>query len=162
MTQPTSRFVAVVGPGAEATPEHCATAAKVGRLLADAGCAVVNGGLDGVMAAAAAGAAEAGGTSIGLLPGADRNAAAEALTVAIPTGLGELRNALIVGAADAVIAVGGSWGTLSEIALSMRTDTPVIVIGGWRITDHDGNEMVLRRASTATEAVEEVLRRLGG
>jgi hypothetical protein len=157
MTEAAGRFVAVVGPGAEATAAQCATAAEVGRLLGRAGCVVVNGGLDGVMAAAAAGAAEAGGTSIGLLPGTDRDAAAETLTVAIPTGLGELRNALIVRAADAVIAVGGSWGTLSEIALSMRTGTPVVVIDGWRLTDDDGGEMSLPRADTAAEAVGTVL-----
>jgi uncharacterized protein (TIGR00725 family) len=105
------------------------------------------------MAAAGRGAIEAGGTAVGLLPGDDRSAAVEPLTVAIPTGLGELRNALVVRAADAVIAVGGSWGTATEVALAMRTGVPVIAIGGWRYVDDDGNELELIRADTAAEAV---------
>jgi uncharacterized protein (TIGR00725 family) len=151
-------YVAVVGPGTTATDDDRDTAREVGRRLAEAGCIVVNGGLDGVMAAAAAGVAEAGGTSVGLLPGADRSGAAADLTIAIPTGLGELRNALIVRSADAVIAVGGSWGTLSEVALSMRTGKPVVSVGGWRVTDDDGTEQPIEAALTAADAVAAVLR----
>jgi len=109
------------------------------------------------MAAAAAGVAEAGGVSIGLLPGIDRFGAAPDLTVAIPTGLGEMRNALIVRTADAVIAVGGSWGTISEVALAVRTGKPVVVIGGWHISDDAGTEQSIPRATTAEEAVVAVL-----
>jgi uncharacterized protein (TIGR00725 family) len=83
------------------------------------------------MAAACEGAFEHGGLTVGLLPGRDRIEANPHLSVALPTGMGELRNGLIVRACDAVIAVGGSWGTLSEIALAMRTGKPVVVIGGW-------------------------------
>jgi hypothetical protein len=154
--------IAVIGAGAGATTEECATAAEVGRLLADAGCVIVNGGLGGVMAAAAEGAAETGGTSIGLLPGTDRTSAAEALTIAIPTGLGEIRNALVIRAADGVIAVGGSWGTLSEIALAMRTDKPLVVIGGWHVTNSGGAEMAIPRAGSAADAVATMLDVLGG
>jgi hypothetical protein len=145
--------IAVIGAGAGATTEECATAAEVGRLLADAGCVIVNGGLGGVMAAAAEGAAETGGTS---------TSAAEALTIAIPTGLGEIRNALVIRAADGVIAVGGSWGTLSEIALAMRTDKPLVVIGGWHVTNSGGAEMAIPRAGSAADAVATMLDVLGG
>jgi uncharacterized protein (TIGR00725 family) len=149
--------VAVIGPGQDASSELCATAEAVGRLLAEHGCVVFTGGLGGVMAAAAKGATGAGGTAVGLLPGHDRRDAAPELTAAIPTGLGELRNALLVRTADAVIAIGGSWGTLSEIALAMRTGTPVIAIGGWHITDDSSAEMAIPRAADADEAVRFVL-----
>lgn len=113
-------YVAVVGPQ-EASAAEREIAEAVGRGLASAGCVVVTGGLGGVMASAASGAAAAGGTSVGLLPGDDRTEAAGSLTISIPTGLGEARNPLVVRSADAVIAVGGSWGTLSEIAFAMTT-----------------------------------------
>jgi hypothetical protein len=132
------RYVAVVGPG-EATAAQLADAEAVGRGLAQAGATLVCGGLGGVMEAACRGAAEHGGPTIGILPGTDRRAANEWVTVAIPTGLGELRNALIVRAADAVIAVGGAYGTLSEIALALKTGVLVIGLGTWEI---DGVERV--------------------
>ena len=122
----TARYVAVVGPG-EARPEEVAAAREVGRLLAEAGAVVLTGGLGGVMAAATEGASAAGGLTVALLPGTDRSVSSA--TVAIPTGLGEMRNALLVRAADAVIAVGGSWGTLSEIALAQRTGVPLVCLG---------------------------------
>jgi uncharacterized protein (TIGR00725 family) len=151
-------YVAVVGPGEGATTAEIARAHEVGRRLAEAGCVVVCGGLGGVMAAAADGARSAGGVSVGVLPGRDRANAANSITVAIPTGLGELRNGLLVRAADAVIAVGGSWGTLSEIALAMRTGVPVVLLGGWDVLDADGNDVPILRADTAAEAVAMVHR----
>jgi uncharacterized protein (TIGR00725 family) len=126
------RYVAVVGPG-EAGEELRAIAHRVGELLADAGVVVVCGGLGGVMEAACRGAAEQGGLTVGLLPGRDRTAGNPYLAVALPTGLGELRNGLIVRAADVVIAVGGAYGTLSEIALALRTGVPVLGLGTWQI-----------------------------
>jgi uncharacterized protein (TIGR00725 family) len=125
-------YVAVVGPD-EATAEELENATAVGRGLAARGAIVVCGGLGGVMAAACRGAQAAGGMSVGLLPGGDRRAANRWVTVALPTGLGELRNGLVVRAADAVIAVGGAYGTLSEIALALRTGVPVVGIGTWEI-----------------------------
>jgi uncharacterized protein (TIGR00725 family) len=154
-------YVAVIGPGDGATAAECATAEAIGRLLAQHGCTVVCGGLGGVMAAAARGADAAGGASIGLLPGLDRGAAADALTVAIPTGLSELRNGLVVRAADAVIAVGGSWGTASEIALAMRTDCPVVVVNGWQFLDQAGTDVEVPRAASADEAVATALHLIG-
>jgi uncharacterized protein (TIGR00725 family) len=157
-----SWYVAVVGPGDAATEAECMTAREVGRRLAEAGCVLVNGGLGGVMAAAAAGAAEAGGTSIGLLPDVDRSAAAPDLTATIPTGLGELRNAIIVRSVDAVIAVGGSWGTMSEVALAMRTGKPVVSVGGWRVSDHAGDEQPIPQAADAAQAVDATCQALSG
>lgn len=127
-----SRYVAVIGP-AEASDEQIGVAHRLGRALAEEGAVVVTGGYGGVMGAAAGGAASAGGTSVGLLSGADRDGAHPANTVTIPTGLGEMRNALVVRAADAVVAVGGSWGTLSEVALAVRTEVPVAALGGWEL-----------------------------
>jgi uncharacterized protein (TIGR00725 family) len=127
-------YVAVVGP-AEATPEEMERAEEVGRLLAERGAVVVCGGLHGVMEAASRGARGAGGTVVGILPGTRRADANEHVTVALPTGLGEMRNALIVRAADALIAVGGAYGTLTEIALALRTGVPVVGIGTWDLDD---------------------------
>src|SRR5205823_3641404 len=109
--------VAVCGSATPA-PEEAEVAEQIGELLARAGAVVVCGGLGGVMDAAARGCASAGGTSVGVLPGSDRNGASTHLTIALPTGLGEARNALVVRAANAVIAVGGEFGTLSEVALA--------------------------------------------
>lgn len=126
------RYVAVVGPG-EASRDELAAAEVVGRGLAQRGAALVCGGRGGVMAAACRGAVQKGGLTIGILPGVDREEANQWVTVAIPTGLGELRNGLIVRAADAVIAVGGAYGTLSEIALALKTGVAVIGVGSWAI-----------------------------
>ncbi|MDM7855147.1 TIGR00725 family protein [Cellulomonas alba] len=130
-------YVAVVGPG-DATEAETDVAHRLGHLLASAGHMLLCGGLGGVMAAVARGAADAGGVVVGLLPGTDRHAGAPHLTVALATGLGEMRNALLVRAADVVVAVGGSWGTLSEVALAVRTGVPVVAIGGWTVTTPDG------------------------
>jgi hypothetical protein len=116
---------------------------------------VLTGGLGGVMAAATEGAAAAGGLTVALLPGTDRSGSPA--TVVIPTGLGELRNGLLVRAADAVIAVGGSWGTLSEIALAMRTGVPVVCLGGWDVRDAVGEKVKLRSADSPAEAVARIL-----
>jgi uncharacterized protein (TIGR00725 family) len=118
-------LVAVVG-GSECTPQEAEWARAVGRLIAERGAVLVCGGLGGVMAAAARGAKEAGGLTVGILPSADPADANASIDVALATGMGEMRNALIVRAAQAVIAIGGGWGTLSEIALARRTNTPVV------------------------------------
>jgi uncharacterized protein (TIGR00725 family) len=145
-----SPYVAVIGPG-DATGEQVRAAERVGELLAQRGAVVVTGGLGGVMAAACRGSREAGGLTVGLLPGSDRNAANEHVQVAIPTGLGELRNGLVVRAADAVIAVGGAYGTLSEIAFALRTNVPVVGLESWAI---DG----VRSANSPEEAVDLALK----
>ena len=120
--------IAVVGAG-EASAAELETARDVGRLLGAHDCIVVTGGLGGVMEAASCGAASAGAVVVGLLPGLDRSAANAWVTVAIPTGMGELRNGLIVRAADGLIAVGGEYGTLSEVALALKAGKPVVGLG---------------------------------
>ncbi|MFN2617527.1 MAG: TIGR00725 family protein [Thermoleophilaceae bacterium] len=137
----------------DARPEQERLAEEVGRRLAQAGAAVVSGGLGGVMEAACRGAREAGGTTVGILPGLDRSAANPFVEVALPTGLGEARNALVVRAADALVAVGGGYGTLSEIALALKGGKPVIGLGSWEI---EGVEAALDAAA----AVEAALGRL--
>jgi uncharacterized protein (TIGR00725 family) len=143
-------YVAVVGPGA-ASGGEIETAEAVGRGLAQVGATVVCGGLGGVMAAACRGAASGGGLTIAILPGSDRSAANEWARVVIPTGLGEMRNALVVRCADAVIAVGGAYGTLAEIALALKAGVPVLGIGTWPI---DGIERVDAAPAAVSRALE--------
>lgn len=143
----------MVGPG-DADARQRSVAEEVGHRLAETGAIVVTGGRSGVMEAASKGARDAGGTTLGILPGGDRREANEWVSVAVPTGMGEARNALLVRAADALVAVGGEWGTLSEIALARKAGKPVAGIGSW---DLDGVE----RFDTAAEAVDFVLHRLG-
>jgi uncharacterized protein (TIGR00725 family) len=141
-------YIAVVGPG-QATAEQEADGEAAGRNLAEAGAVVVCGGLGGVMEAACRGAHAAGGVTVGILPGADRAAANPWVSVAVATGLGEARNALVVRAADAVVAVGGEFGTLSEIALALKAGKPVIGVGTWDL----GREPdPVTRARTGAEA----------
>ncbi len=108
-------------------------AAAIGRLLAEAGCVLVCGGLGGVMEAAARGANASGGLTIGILPGERRSEANPNIDIAIPTGLGIARNAVIARTADAAIAVRGGYGTLSEIAFFLQMEKPVIGLGSWEI-----------------------------
>ncbi len=146
-------YLGVVGPG-QASEAQIASAEAVGRLLGEAGVVLICGGMGGVMAAACKGAREAGGTAVGILPGSDRAAGNEWLTVAIPTGLGELRNGLVVRGADALIAIGGAYGTLSEVALALKRSVPVVGLGTW---DIEG----ITRAQTPADAVERALRLAG-
>lgn len=150
--------VAVCGPGT-ATDAEREVAFDVGRLLAERGAVVICGGGDGVMAAVAAGARSAGGLVVGVRPGPSRDGASADPDVTVVTNMGEARNAVIVWSADAVIVVGGSWGTLSEVALAMRRgDVPVVSVGGWRILDADGHEVAgIVHAGSAADAVDLVL-----
>jgi uncharacterized protein (TIGR00725 family) len=127
-----SRYVGVVGP-ADATAAELALAEEVGALLADGGATVVTGGLGGVMEAACRGAKSRRGRTVGLLPGLDRDEANGWVDIAIATGLGELRNGLIVRATDALVAVGASPGTLAEIAFALRAGTPVVGLGTFEL-----------------------------
>ena len=125
--------IGVIGPGDTAHARDLAHARTVGQLLAQGGHIVLNGGMGGVMAAVSEGAAQAGGMVVGYLPGWDRAQANAYLTVALPTGLGELRNGLLVRGSDAVICIGGSWGTLSEVAMAVRTGVPLVMLDGWQL-----------------------------
>lgn len=156
--------VAVVGP-ADASPAELEAASIIGDGVAGANHVVVTGGRGGVMAAATAAAAARGGITLALLPGDDPAAATVRATVVVPTGLGEARNALVVRSADVVVAVGGSWGTLSEIALACKRATPVVAVGSWRLADAEdrtGADPVLRVEDpyVATTAVLGILEHL--
>jgi uncharacterized protein (TIGR00725 family) len=136
--------VSVVGSGAE----HEERAAEVGRLLAERGATVVCGGLGEVMAAAACGAKAAGGTTIGILPGESRAGASPWLDHVVVTGIGHARNLAVVASGDAVIVVGGSWGTLAEIAFAQRLGRPTVILEpGWELNG-------VERAQSPLEAVE--------
>jgi uncharacterized protein (TIGR00725 family) len=143
-----ARHVSVVG-GYDAGDEVLALAEEVGRLLAQRGCVVVTGGRRGVAEAASRGAVLAGGTTVGILPGTRRSEANPYVTVAVPTGLGETRNALVVMDAHAVIALPGAYGTLSEVAHALLAGRRVVVLGdeGWAVAGTVA-------AGSAVEAVE--------
>jgi uncharacterized protein (TIGR00725 family) len=148
---PVAIQVAVIGSGRE----HEARAEEVGRLLAERGCTVVTGGLGEVMAAAARGARSAGGTTIGILPGERREDANEWIDHVVVTGIGHARNLAVAASGDAVIAVGGSWGTLAEIGFASRLGRRVVVLEpGWEIQG-------VERAATPEAAVEAALAHLG-
>jgi uncharacterized protein (TIGR00725 family) len=153
--------IAVVGAGV-ATREEQAVARDVGRLLAQAGAPVVCGGRGGVMEAVCRGAHEAGGTTVGILPGSDRADANPYVDVVIPTGLGEARNAVVVRAADGVIAVGGGYGTLSEIAFALKLGLPVVGVRTWELSHGGRRDDAMVAVDTAPMAVATVLTAVGG
>jgi uncharacterized protein (TIGR00725 family) len=144
-------YVAVCGPGDGADRAACEDAWLIGRALAIEGVVVVTGGLGGVMAAACRGAAAVAGVTVGLLPGIDRAAANPWVSVAVPTGMGELRNGLVVRAADVIVAIHGGSGTLSEVALALKLGKPVVGLGPW---DLDGLEAAPDALSAAARANE--------
>jgi uncharacterized protein (TIGR00725 family) len=150
--------IAVVG---KSTPddELAGLAEEVGRLLARAAAVVVCGGLGGVMEAVARGASEAGGTVIGIVPSEDPATANPWCTYVIAAGVGSARNLAVVSSGDAVIAIGGEWGTLSEIAYARQADRPVVALSSWRVTPAapiaggDGIEVAEDPASAAELAL---------
>jgi uncharacterized protein (TIGR00725 family) len=147
--------ISVIG-GSEANEPTLASAEQIGYALASAGAVTVTGGLGGVMAAACRGAKSAGGLTVGILPGSDPAAANEWVDVIIPSGLGEARNALVVNSAAAVIAVGGEYGTMSEIALALRAGIPVIGVDTWRLIrpDGEGDTKMIRVSDPLAAAAE--------
>ena len=149
-----SVYVAVVGSGT-ARGELYEQAREVGRLVAERGGVVVCGGLSGVMEAAARGATETGGTAIGILPDEDRRRQNEYLTYSVATGAGQARNLAVVCSGDMVIAVGGQYGTLSEIGLARKVGRPVVVLEGWDLGEH------VSVASSPQEVVEAAFGLLG-
>jgi uncharacterized protein (TIGR00725 family) len=151
LTTTMARQVAVIGSGAEWE----AAAEEVGRLLAQRGCTVVTGGLGEVMAAAHRGAREAGGATLAILPGEDRRAANPWAEHVVVTGIGHARNLAVAASGDAVVAVGGSYGTIAEMALALRLGRPLVALEGAPAV-----EGALLAASPA-EAVELALLDLG-
>jgi uncharacterized protein (TIGR00725 family) len=149
-------YISVIGAG-HCLPETAKIAYEVGRHIAQKQAILVCGGLGGVMSAAAQGAKENGGITVGILPGTDRTGASEYLSIVLPTGLGYARNALVVQAADAVIAVSGEYGTLSEIGLALKMGKPVIGLQTWELGKQDQRVADIVVAKTPEEAVEKAL-----
>jgi uncharacterized protein (TIGR00725 family) len=152
MTGP--RYVSVIG-ASRASAELAAKAEELGELLAARGLVVVCGGRDGVMEAVARGVKRAGGVSIGILPEDDRRRAAPDLTYTVCSAIGHARNLSVVASGDVVVALGGAWGTLSEIGLARSIGRPVVLLDTWQIALPEGGELDgVRRATTPAEAVD--------
>ncbi len=147
-------YVSVVGSGT-ASGELYEMAREIGRLVAERGGTLICGGRSGVMEAAARGATEAGGTAIGILPDEDRTRANEYLSYSIATGMGHARNLAVVCSGDVVIAVGGEYGTLSEIGLARKVGRPVVALRSWELGEH------VSVASSPEKAVEAAFGFLG-
>ena len=146
--------IGVIGPGV-CPPDVEALAEEVGREVARRGAVLVCGGLGGVMRGAARGARSENGLTVGVLPGVNAADANDWIDIVIPTGMGEARNALIVRASDALVAIHGGYGTLSEIALALKTGVPVVGLETWRISDD------LVNAADPEEAVATAIRLAG-
>jgi uncharacterized protein (TIGR00725 family) len=153
--------IAVCGP-ALASEQELEAAEEVGRLLAEGGAIVVCGGGSGVMDAVAKGSREAGGISVGILFDPDRVNASEHLTVSVPTGMGETRNALVARTGQALIAIGGEFGTLSEIALALKIGRPVVGLGTWEVTKPGYSDDPIVRVDSPAEAVQRALELASG
>ncbi len=146
-------YLAVVG-GSSCTEQEMELARETGKEIAGRGAVLLCGGGSGVMEAASAGASQEGGMVIGILPGGSAREGNQYLTAAIATGMGEARNAIITRTADAVIAIGGEYGTLSEIALAIKMGKPVIGLRSWRLSPPHGVKDGIIEKAGAEEAVE--------
>ncbi|HCC32679.1 MAG TPA: TIGR00725 family protein [Clostridiales bacterium] len=149
--------IAVVG-AAECDRSIATLAEETGRLIAEAGAVLITGGRGGVMEAASRGARSCGGIAVGILPGPDDGQANPYLSVLLPTDLGIARNALVVRAASAVIAIAGGFGTLSEIAMALKEGIPVVALRTWQARSPAGQELPVYPAASAGEAVALALR----
>ncbi|MFQ5859049.1 MAG: TIGR00725 family protein [Anaerolineae bacterium] len=150
-------IIAVVGDG-QCDAATAAEAEAVGRALAKAGATVVCGGLGGVMEAACRGAKSAGGTTIGILPGLDRLAANPYVDIPVVTGMDQARNLIVVRTAQAVIAVRGGYGTLSEVAHALKAGIPVVGLGTWELAKRGERLDAIYRVDTPEKAVELAIR----
>ena len=150
-------FIAVIGTGKDATEREQALAEEVGRLVAERGAVLVCGGLEGVMAAACRGARSAGGLTVGLLPGADPADANPWVDIPVPTGLGYARNSIVVKAGQTVIAVGGAFGTLSEIGHAIADGKTVVGLETWELKRRGEVDGQIVRAKDPADAVEKAL-----
>ena len=150
------RLQICVSGGSQADAELAELAEAVGRGIAEAGAVLVCGGRGGVMEAASRGAGSVGGDVIGILPGTAPDEANQDVTHAVATGIGHARNLAVVASADAVIAIGGEWGTLSEIALARRLERPVIALESWSLSGRGAMEAApgIESAQSAEAAVE--------
>jgi len=149
--------IGVIGEG-ECSARTAALARRVGAAVAKSGAVLCSGGLGGVMEAASRGATEAGGVVVGILPGFRRQEANRWVTVPIVTGMDQARNVVLVRSCDALIAVGGMYGTLSEIALALKLGVPVVGLGTWRLRQPAGRPVPIIRVATPEAAVARALR----
>ena len=150
------KFVAVIG-GSNCSPEEARLAEEIGRELARQGAILVCGGLGGVMAAACKGVSSEGGVTIGILPGGSRQAANPYVQIPIVTNLGEARNVIVIKSAQAVIAIDGSYGTLSEIAHALQNGIPVIGLNTWSLSRGDQADNSIILAQNPADAVSKAL-----
>lgn len=150
------RFIAIIG-GSECSPQEARLAEEVGRELAKQGVILVCGGLGGVMEAACKGASSEGGVTIGILPGGSRQAANPYVQIPIVTNLGEARNVVVVKSAEAVIAIGGGYGTLSEVAHALRNSIPVIGLNTWSLSRSGQANGSIILAQDPAEAVKKAI-----
>jgi len=150
------RIIAVIG-GSQCSKEEVRLAEEVGRELARRGAVLVCGGLGGVMEAACRGASSEGGTTIGILPGDDSQATNPYVQIPIVTGMGYARNIAVVKSAQAVIAIGGSYGTLSEISHALQSGIPVIGLNTWSLSRNNQQDKSIIPAQSPTEAVDKAL-----
>ena len=150
------KFIAVIG-GSECSPQEAELAEKVGCELARQGAVLVCGGLGGIMAAACKGASSEGGVTIGILPGGNRQAANPYVQIPIVTNLGEARNVVLVKSAEAVIAIGGGYGTLSEIGHALRNGLPVVGLNTWSLSRNDQSDNSIILAQDPAEAVKKAI-----
>ena len=150
------RFIAVIG-GSDCSPEEAKFAEEVGRELARQGVILVCGGLGGIMEAACKGASSEGGVTIGILPRGSRQAANPYVQIPIVTNLGEARNIIVVKSAQAVIAIGGGYGTLTEIGHALRSGTPVIGLNTWSLSRNNKPDKSIIMAHKPAEAVSKAL-----
>jgi uncharacterized protein (TIGR00725 family) len=149
-------FIAVIG-GGQCSKEEARQAEEVGRELARRGAILICGGLGGIMREACKGASSEGGTTVGILPGNSSRAANPYVQIPIVTGLGEARNVIVVKSAQAVIAIGGSYGTLSEIGHALKNDIPVIGLNTWSLSRNSRQDKSIIPAQNPTEAVDKAL-----
>ena len=154
-------FITVIG-GSACSGEEERLAEEVGRELAKRGATLICGGLEGVMEAACRGATAEGGLTVGILPSNRREDANPYVQIPVITGMGYTRNAIVAKSGQAVIAVGGSYGTLSEIAYALQEDIPVIGLGTWSLTRCDGLDDSIIPAQSAADAVEKALKYVEG
>jgi uncharacterized protein (TIGR00725 family) len=154
------KFIAVIG-ASQASASEMKTAELVGREIAKSGAALVCGGMGGVMEAACKGAGQEGGITIGILPGDNRLSANEFVKIPIVTGIGYARNVAVVKSAQAVIAIGGSYGTLSEIGHALQSGVPVIGLETWSISRKRKDKSPIIEVKTPAEAVEKALELIG-
>lgn len=148
--------IAVIGDSACSTQES-KLAETVGALLAEQGATIVCGGLGGVMEAVCRGAKSKGGLTIGILPGQDASTANPWIDIPIPTGMGEGRNAMVAKSAQAVIAIGGRYGTLSEIAYALKSNIPLIGLNTWSLSRDGREDGSIIRVQSASEAVDKAI-----